>query len=51
MSIEFKSDDGSLGPDHFMRLWSQTFVDYGETQGKTFKIAYLAKNYIEEAVC
>jgi hypothetical protein len=51
LSIEFKSDDDSLGPDHFMRLWSKTFVDYGEMQGKTFKIANLAKNYIEEAVC
>ena len=44
------ADDSSLGPDHFMRLWSQTFVDCGEMQGKTFKIAHLAKNYIEEAV-
>jgi ubiquinone/menaquinone biosynthesis C-methylase UbiE len=51
MSIEFKSDDDSLAdPDHIMRRWSKIFIDSGEEQGRTFKIADLSKDYIKEAV-
>jgi hypothetical protein len=51
MSIEFKSDDDSLAdPDHIMRRWSKIFIDSGEEQGRTFKIANLSKDYIKEAV-
>ena len=35
MSIEFKSDDDSLGsPDHIMQRWSKVFIDNGEEQGR-----------------
>jgi len=50
MDIEFKSDDGSVGPDHIMKRWSKTFIDQGEEQGRTFKIAFRSKDYITAAV-
>jgi ubiquinone/menaquinone biosynthesis C-methylase UbiE len=50
MSIEFKSDDDSLKtPGHIMPEWSKVFIDCGEEQGRTFKIADLMKDYIKEA--
>ena len=49
MSIEFKSDDGTVGPDHVMALWSRTFIEAGERMGKTFKIANNAARLIREA--
>ena len=49
MSIEFKSDDGTVGPDHVMALWSRTFIEAGKRMGKTFKIANDAVRLIREA--
>ena len=49
MSIEFKSDDGSVGPDHVMALWSRTFIEAGERTGKMFEIANDAARLIREA--
>jgi hypothetical protein len=49
MSIEFKSDDGTVIPDHVLAVWSRTFIAAGEKLGKTFRIADLAKGYIEAA--
>lgn len=49
MSIIFTSDDGSVGPGHIMSEWSQTFIDVGESVGKTFLITSRATQLIEEA--
>lgn len=49
MSIEFKSDDGTVGPDHIMAQWSRTFIEAGDKLGKTFKIADEAAKLIKEA--
>ncbi|KAH8744170.1 S-adenosyl-L-methionine-dependent methyltransferase [Hyaloscypha finlandica] len=46
MSIEFKSDDGTVTNDHIFSVWSRTFIEAGEMFGKTFRIADLAKGYI-----
>ncbi|OCK73237.1 methyltransferase family protein [Lepidopterella palustris CBS 459.81] len=45
-SIQFKSDDGSIGSDHVMAKWSRIFLEAGEKMGKTFRIADRAKEYI-----
>ena len=37
-SVEPTSDDGSVGPDHFYRLWGETVVQSGVQFGKTFTI-------------
>ncbi|EEP77711.1 conserved hypothetical protein [Uncinocarpus reesii 1704] len=49
MSIQFQSDDGSVKDDHILSIWSRTFTEIGEKLGKTFRIAELAKGYMEEA--
>ena len=49
MSIVFKSDHGTVGPDHIMTQWSNTFIEAGERMGKTFKIAATAARLIREA--
>ena len=49
MDIQFKSDDGTVGPGHAMYEWSQIFINAGETMGRTFKIAQQAKGMIEKA--
>jgi hypothetical protein len=49
MSIEFKSDDGTVTHDHVFSVWSRIFIEAGERFGKTFRIADLAKGYIESA--
>lgn len=49
MSIEFKSDDGTVTNDHVFSVWSRTFIEAGEKFGKTFRIADLAKGYIVDA--
>lgn len=49
MSIEFKSDDGTVGPDHIMAEWSRTFIGAGEKMGKTFRIADNAARLIRQA--
>ena len=48
-SIEFKSDDESIGYDHVMAKWSRIFLEAGEKMGKTFRIANRAKEYITQA--
>ena len=32
------SDDGTVGPDHFYRLWGQMVADAGNRSGKSFAI-------------
>jgi SAM-dependent methyltransferase len=49
MSIEFTSDDGTVGSDHIMAEWSRTFIGAGEMMGKTFKIANNASKWIKDA--
>ncbi|KAF2454064.1 S-adenosyl-L-methionine-dependent methyltransferase [Lineolata rhizophorae] len=49
MTIEFKSDDDTLGPDHLMVKWSELFIEAGEKFGKTFKIADRCKEWVKEA--
>lgn len=48
-SIEFKSDDDSIGHDHIMAKWSRIFLEAGEKMGKTFRIADRAKEYLTTA--
>ncbi|KAF3900098.1 UMTA protein [Trichophyton interdigitale] len=49
MSIEFRSDDGTVTDDHVLAVWSRTFIEAGERIGKTFRIADLAKKYMDDA--
>lgn len=49
MSIVFRSDDGTVTDDHVFSVWSRTFIEAGEKFGKTFRIADLARGYIEHA--
>lgn len=49
MSIVFRSDDGTVTHDHVFSVWSRTFIEAGEKFGKTFRIADLARGYIEDA--
>lgn len=49
MTIEFKSDDGTVPEDHIMAVWSRTFVEAGEKWGQTFKIADRCKQHIIDA--
>lgn len=49
MSIEFRSDDGTVTHDHVLAEWSRIFIEAGEIFGKTFRIAGLAKGYMQEA--
>lgn len=49
MSIEFTSDDGTVGPDHIMAQWSKTFIEAGEIMGKTFRIADNSSRWMQEA--
>ena len=49
MSIQFRSDDGGVPDDHTFNIWSKTFLEAGDKFGKTFRIADLAKGYIEDA--
>jgi hypothetical protein len=49
MSIQFRSDEGTVTDDHILAVWSRTFIEAGERCGKTFRIADLAKGYLEEA--
>jgi hypothetical protein len=48
-AIEFKSDDGSVGPGHIMAQWTDVFYEAGEKIGRTFSIAKDSKRLIEEA--
>lgn len=49
ISIEFKSDDDTVGPDHIMTQWSRTFIEAGDKMGKTFRIADNAAELIRQA--
>lgn len=49
MSIQFASDDGTVTDDHVLAVWSKTFIEAGEKFGKTFRIADLAKGYLQDA--
>ena len=48
MSIQFTSDDGTVTADHVLAVWSKTFIDAGEQFGKTFRIADLARGYMQD---
>jgi len=48
-SIEFKSDDDSIGYDHIMAKWSRIFLEAGERMAKTFRIADRAKEHFTAA--
>lgn len=37
-SVQPRSDDGTVGPDHFYNLWGQTVVESGTRFGKSFTI-------------
>ncbi|EAU35311.1 conserved hypothetical protein [Aspergillus terreus NIH2624] len=49
MSIQFTSDDGTVTEDHVLAQWSKIFIEAGEKFGKTFRIAELAKGYMQSA--
>jgi SAM-dependent methyltransferase len=49
MSIDFTSDDGTVGPDHIIAEWSRTFIEAGDKMGKTFRIADNASRLIRQA--
>jgi hypothetical protein len=49
ISIMFKSEDGTVTPDHFMAKWSQTLIDAGEMVGKTIQIYNYSREYIQQA--
>ena len=49
LSIEMKSDDGSITDDHIMARWSKVFLEAGEKMGRTFRIFNYAKEYISNA--
>ena len=49
MSIQFRSDDGTVTPDHILAEWSRLFIDAGERFGKTFRIADLARQHMIDA--
>jgi hypothetical protein len=49
MSIVFRSDDGTVTDDHVFSVWSRTFIEAGEKFGKTFRIADVAREYIDDA--
>jgi hypothetical protein len=46
MSIQFKSDDGTVGDDHFMKQWSKTFIEASEMIGKSFNVIEQQKERI-----
>ncbi|KMP06752.1 UMTA protein [Coccidioides immitis RMSCC 3703] len=49
MSVQFQSDEGNLKDHHILSVWSKLFIRMGEMTGKTFRIAELAKGYMEKA--
>jgi SAM-dependent methyltransferase len=49
MDIGFTSDDGTVGKDHTMTEWSQTFFDAGEKMGKTFYVVDSMSDSIRKA--
>ncbi|KAK6824266.1 hypothetical protein RU639_005053 [Aspergillus parasiticus] len=49
MSIQFRSDDGTVTSDHILAQWSSIFIEAGERFGKTFRIADLARQHMIDA--
>lgn len=49
LTIQFKSDDGTLTPDHVFSQWSDIFHEAGERFGKSFKAVHSLKQWISEA--
>lgn len=49
ISIQFKSEDGSVTEDHFMAQWSKTLLFAAEQLGKTFAIYDFNEDLIREA--
>ncbi|ORY02936.1 S-adenosyl-L-methionine-dependent methyltransferase [Clohesyomyces aquaticus] len=49
ISIQFKSDDGTLAPDHILSQWSDIFHEAGERFGKSFRSVLDLKGWIKEA--
>ena len=48
MDIRFVSEDSTVGDDHIMAQWSQTFIDAGEKLGKTFDIPNRMAGYLRD---
>ncbi|KAF2016284.1 S-adenosyl-L-methionine-dependent methyltransferase [Aaosphaeria arxii CBS 175.79] len=48
MSIQFKSDDGTLTPDHPLSQWSDVFHEAGERFGKSFKDVFNLGKWAKE---
>lgn len=48
-SIQFKSDDGSLLPDHPLSQWSDVFHEASEKFGKPFRDVWSLGTWIKEA--
>lgn len=48
-SVEPTCDDGSIGPDHFYRVWGQTVIECGHKFGKTFSVYRHSKQLMELA--
>ncbi|RAR16253.1 S-adenosyl-L-methionine-dependent methyltransferase [Stemphylium lycopersici] len=49
MSIQFKSDDGSLTPDHVLSQWSDIFHEASKRFGKSFYEVWNLSTYIRDA--
>ncbi|KAF2241609.1 S-adenosyl-L-methionine-dependent methyltransferase [Trematosphaeria pertusa] len=49
MSIQMKSDDGSLAPDHILSQWSDVFHEAGEKFGKSFRAVYSLRDWVKAA--
>ncbi|EEP75606.1 predicted protein [Uncinocarpus reesii 1704] len=49
ISVEFKSDDGSLPYDHPLSRWSRLMLQAGEISGKTFRIVDQARDHLLDA--
>jgi len=46
LSVRFKSDDGSLTPDHTLSQWSDVFSEASEKFGKSFNEVWNMSRYI-----
>ena len=49
MSIQFKSDDGTLAPDHVLSQWSDVFHEASKRFGKSFYEVWNLSKYAREA--
>ena len=48
-SVQPRSDDDSVGPDHFYTRWGNTVVEMGEKRGKSFTAWKETKERLEKA--